>query len=128
MAMRGALRTLFTAQCRFQSSRVTITFAAPDGTSYQVEGRPPSRLHMVAKDSGVPIECSCNGQAACSTCHVILPDSLFKALPAPEEHETDLLDIVPDQRPTSRLMCQMNVTPELHGQTLTLPEEVRDFY
>jgi len=74
------------------------------------------------------MECACGGIAACSTCHVILDADTFAALPEPEEAELDILDLAEDVTPTSRLGCQLTMSPALHGKTLTLPETVNNLF
>jgi ferredoxin len=36
---------------------------------------------------------ACEGSLACSTCHVILPDAVYHALPEPTDEENDMLDL-----------------------------------
>ena len=57
----------------------------------------------------------CGGELACSTCHVILEQSLYDALEEPDEEETDMLDLAWGLEDTSRLCCQIKVSKELEG-------------
>lgn len=38
---------------------------------------------------------ACEGSTACSTCHVILDETVYKSLPEPTEEEDDMLDMAP---------------------------------
>ena len=55
----------------------------------------------------MPLEGTCEGQMACSTCHVILPDEWFARLPPAVEDEEDMLDLAAGACRTSRLSCQI---------------------
>jgi ferredoxin, 2Fe-2S len=62
------------------------------------------------------IQATCGGMALCATCHVELLQS--PELPEPSDDELYMLENLPDQRPGSRLSCQIKVTPELDGAVL----------
>ena len=40
----------------------------------------------------------------------------------PSDQEESMLDLNPDRQPNSRLSCQINVTNELDGLVVQLPE------
>ncbi|MDR6787108.1 ferredoxin [Sphingomonas sp. BE138] len=79
------------------------------------------RLLDVARRNGLPIEGTCNGDLACATCHVVVAPDWFARLPAAREEEEDMLDLVPDARRTSRLACQIVLTPDLDKLSVSLP-------
>lgn len=90
-----------------------IRFFAADGTlSVEVEAEPGSRLLDIAQKAGQPLEGTCEGAMACSTCHVKLSDADFDRLPPASEEEDDLLDFAPFVGRTSRLACQVEVPEE----------------
>ena len=74
----------------------------------------------------MPLEGTCEGQMACSTCHVILPDEWFARLPPAVEDEEDMLDLAAGARRTSRLSCQIVLSEALDGIEVRIPEESRD--
>jgi ferredoxin len=74
----------------------------------------------------MPLEGTCEGQMACSTCHVILSREWFAHLPAASEEEEDMLDLAADVQPTSRLSCQVILTEELDGMEVRIPRSSRD--
>ena len=78
---------------------------------------------------GPYMECACQGIAACSTCHVILDEDAYSALPRePDEAEMDMLDLADGLTPTSRLGCQLRFTKAEDGITLHLPESVNNLW
>ncbi len=83
-------------------------------------------LLAVGQAAGLPLEGTCEGQMACSTCHVILSREWFAQLPAPSEEEEDMLDLAADVQPTSRLSCQVVLTEELDGMEVRIPRSSRD--
>ena len=74
----------------------------------------------------MPLEGTCEGQMACSTCHVIVLRDWFGKLPQASEDEEDMLDLAADVQPTSRLSCQILLTEDLDGLTVRIPEESHD--
>jgi 2Fe-2S ferredoxin len=57
----------------------------------------------------------CGGACACATCHGYIADAWLPRLPPMEEMEDAMLDTANDRRPSSRLLCQIEVTPALDG-------------
>ena len=71
---------------------------------------------------------ACEGSIACSTCHVILPEEYFDKLPEPSDDENDMLDMAFGLTDTSRLGCQVQLTKDLDGITITLPAATRNMF
>ncbi|SFR97378.1 Ferredoxin [Sphingomonas jatrophae] len=84
------------------------------------------RLLDVAQAAGEPLEGTCEGQMACSTCHVIVAAEDFARLPPASEEEEDLLDLAAHATRTSRLACQIWLTDALDGLTVRLPTDAHD--
>lgn len=80
----------------------------------------------VAQAAGQPLEGTCEGQMACSTCHVIVDTEWFDRLPPASEMEEDMLDLAAGARRTSRLSCQIRLDAALDGLVVRLPDEVRN--
>ena len=53
---------------------------------------------------------------------------VFDDLPKPSEDEEDMLDMAFGLTETSRLGCQVIVTPEMDGITVEMPKATRNFY
>ena len=87
-----------------------VRFLNADGTlSVEVDAAEGTKLLDVAQAHGQPLEGSCEGAMACSTCHVILSAEDFGRLPVASEEEDDLLDFAFHVTRTSRLACQVAV-------------------
>lgn len=106
---------------------IRIRFVSADGTeSHEVEAPVGHRLLEIAQNDGQPLEGTCEGQMACSTCHVIVAAEDFARLPPATEEEEDMLDLAIGASRTSRLACQILLTPELDGLTVRMPPQHRD--
>ncbi|MFC3693063.1 2Fe-2S iron-sulfur cluster-binding protein [Chenggangzhangella methanolivorans] len=101
----------------------SITFIDQDGGKRTVEAEPGSTVMEAAIRNDVPgIEAECGGACSCATCHVYVDEAWTEAVGGPEPMEEDMLDFAYDVRPTSRLSCQIKVTPALDGLVVTTPE------
>lgn len=75
---------------------------------------------MVARDAGLPINAQCDGNQACGTCHIYVDPAWVERVPMAEQAEDDMLDIVVDRTPQSRLSCQIRLTRDLNGLKVAL--------
>jgi ferredoxin len=105
---------------------VTITFLDATGKPVSAAAEPGDNLLRVGQAAGLPLEGTCEGQMACSTCHVIVAPDWFDRLPPAAEEEEDMLDFAAGARRTSRLSCQIELTAELDGLTVTIPANSAD--
>ena len=103
-----------------------ITFIKPDGTSQDVDAPNGLSVLEVAHKNGLDLEGACEGSLACSTCHVVVADEWFDKLDEATEEEEDMLDLAFGLTHTSRLGCQIKMTDELDGLTVTLPAATRN--
>lgn len=103
-----------------------VVFNTADGAQVEAEAQPGDVLLRVAQAAGMPLEGTCEGQMACSTCHVLVAKEWFAQLPQASEDEEDMLDLAFGVRPTSRLSCQITLTDALDGLELSIPAETRD--
>jgi 2Fe-2S ferredoxin len=103
-----------------------MTFIERDGNRKLVEAPLGMSVMEIARKSGVDIEGACEGSLACSTCHVLVEPDWFTKLKPPSEDEEDMLDLAFGLTKTSRLGCQIVMTPELDGLVVRLPKEVRN--
>ena len=79
-----------------------------------------------AHNNDIDLEGACEGSLACSTCHVIVDKSHYSKLEQASEDEEDMLDLAFGLTTTSRLGCQITMTKDLDGLTLTVPDETRN--
>jgi ferredoxin len=106
---------------------IRINFISPDGeTTQTVEAKEGDSLLEVAQNAGQPLEGTCEGQMACSTCHVIIAKEWFDKLNPAVEDEEDMLDLASGARRTSRLSCQIDLTAEMDGLVVHIPAESRN--
>ena len=103
-----------------------ITFIDPRGKTVEADAEPGDNLLRVGQAAGLPLEGTCEGQMACSTCHVIVAAQWFDRLDPASEEEEDMLDFAAGARRTSRLSCQIDLTEEMDGLTVTVPSESTD--
>ncbi|WP_076068242.1 2Fe-2S iron-sulfur cluster-binding protein [Sphingomonas montana] len=90
--------------------------------SSECDAPPGTRLLDLAHALGEPLEGTCEGQMACSTCHVIVAADDFARLPPASENEDDLLDLAPHVTRTSRLACQIMLDGTLPTLTVRIPD------
>jgi ferredoxin len=105
---------------------VKVCFVNTDGRRVEVAGEPGQRLLELGQAHGMPLEGTCEGQMACSTCHVIIAADWFDRLPAGSDDEEDMLDLAAGVTRTSRLSCQIVLSAELDGIEVRIPDEARD--
>jgi len=104
-----------------------VRFISTDGERVQeVDAPAGSRLLEVAQANGQPLEGTCEGQMACSTCHVIVDAEDFARLPPASEPEEDMLDFAVGATRTSRLACQIWLDSALDRLTVRIPAEARN--
>jgi ferredoxin len=104
-----------------------VRFVSADGArTSEVEAATGERLLDIAQADGQPLEGTCEGQIACSTCHVIVSADDFAKLPRASEEEEDLLDLAAHVTRTSRLACQIVLTAEMETLTVRMPGAARN--
>jgi ferredoxin len=104
-----------------------IRFFNQDGTLIQtVEAAPGTRLLELAQTNGQPLEGSCEGAMACSTCHVLITGGDSDMLPTPSDEEEDMLDFAVGASRASRLACQIVLTSDIQNLDVRMPPGVID--
>lgn len=104
-----------------------VRFISADGqTVSEVEAKAGDRLLDIAQADGQPLEGTCEGQMACSTCHVHIDPEDFGKLPPVQEMEDDMLDLAADVDRYSRLACQIWLSEELDCLTVKIPGMVHN--
>jgi ferredoxin-2, mitochondrial len=106
---------------------IRVNFISANGDLARiVEAKAGDRLLEVAQNDGQPLEGTCEGQMACSTCHIIVAAEDFDRLPPAREEEEDMLDLATGATRTSRLACQIILTDAVDGLTVRIPPESRN--
>lgn len=106
---------------------IRATFIHADGKGRtEADGEAEQSLLDVGQAFGLPLEGTCEGQMACSTCHVIVDAADFAKLPRASEAEEDMLDLAAGACRTSRLACQIRLGDIAEGITVRIPDESRN--
>ena len=92
-----------------------------------IKGKIGQTLMSVALAAGIEMEAACDGNCACSTCHVYIDENYFEKLVPPSEEEEDMLDLALFLQPNSRLACQIKLDSCLDGLRFDLPRATRNF-
>lgn len=103
-----------------------MTFIERDGTRRELDAPLGLSVLEIAHKHGVEIEGACEGSLACSTCHVIVDPSWYAKLAKATEDEEDMQDLAFGLAETSRLGCQIVMTPALDGLVVKLPAGSRN--
>lgn len=104
-----------------------VRFVDASGQQVQeVQAGPGDNLLDIAQAAGQPLEGTCEGQMACSTCHVIVDPDDFGQLPRASEDEEDMLDLAAATTRNSRLACQIMLTAQMETLTVRIPPEARN--
>jgi len=105
---------------------VTVNFITAKGEDVAAEAEPGANLLDVAQAAGMPLEGTCEGQMACSTCHVIIAEEWAAKLKPPVPDEEDMLDLAAGVTRNSRLSCQIELTKKLDGIVVRIPRLSHD--
>lgn len=97
------------------------------GETHELDGLEGWRVMEVIRDWGLNIYAECGGSCTCATCHVWVDPEWYDKLTPMSDDEEDLIYSTLDQRPTSRLSCQILLSEELDGLRVTLaPSAAQD--
>lgn len=103
-------------------TKIAVVTRGGDRTS--VEAEDGLTVMEVIRDNGFDeLLALCGGCCSCATCHVFVDEAHFSATGAVSEDENDLLDSSDHRTSTSRLSCQITVSPALDGMQVTIAPE-----
>ena len=101
-----------------------ITYNQPEGKSQTIDvSNGLSVMEGAVQNDISGIDADCGGGMACATCHVYVQDEWFDKLPTKEDGEEDMLDMAFEPKKNSRLSCQLIITDELDGLTVSIPSK-----
>ena len=99
-----------------------ITYITSENETHTIDVDNGLTVMEGAVQNNIPgIDADCGGGMACATCHVYVTEDWFDKLPKKEDGEEDMLDMAYEPKKNSRLSCQLIVTNELDGLTVTTP-------
>jgi ferredoxin len=101
---------------------IEICFVSANGTVERtVTAAGGARLLDLAQANGQPLEGTCEGAMACSTCHVLITGGDVDKLPPPSDEEEDMLDFAVGASRASRLACQIRLTDDIGSLVVRMP-------
>ena len=101
-----------------------ISYILDDQNTETVEVANGLSVMEGAVQNDIPgIDADCGGGMACATCHVYVKEEWFDKLPKKEDGEEDMLDMAYEPNKFSRLSCQLLVSDELDGLTVSIPSK-----
>ena len=99
-----------------------ITYIDNEGSSRTIEVENGLSVMEGAIQKDIPgIDADCGGSMACATCHVYVEEKWLDKLPKAEDAEVDMIDMAYEPKKNSRLSCQISVSDEIDGLTVTTP-------
>nr|XP_056714641.1 adrenodoxin, mitochondrial [Euleptes europaea] len=108
--------------------KVTVHFITRDGDKLTAQGKVGDSLLDVVVDNNLDIDGfgACEGTLACSTCHLIFEEDVYKKLDAITDEELDMLDLAYGLTETSRLGCQICLQKSMNNMIVRVPESFAD--
>jgi ferredoxin, 2Fe-2S len=91
-----------------------------DGIEHTIEGRTGLKVMETLRDLDFGVAAICGGMCSCATCHVYVDAQWLSRLPPAMSDERELVMELSHSQPTSRLSCQIELTPELEGLRVTI--------
>lgn len=103
---------------------VKFTVEDHEGNQQEIEAPDDMGLSLmeILKASEYPVLATCGGMALCATCHVEILEGQDK-LGEATDVELDQLENLPEYFSTSRLACQVRISPLLEGSIIKLRGE-----
>ena len=101
-----------------------ITYISHQEDAFQIDVPVGESVMEGAVRNGIDgIVAECGGSCLCATCHVYVDEKFLPLLPPIGEEQDAMLDSTACERlPNSRLSCQIQVTPQLDGLIVRMPE------
>lgn len=101
-----------------------ITLIQHSGESHTVQVDEGTTVMEAAINNAIDgIIGECGGCCSCATCHCYIDEASLAKLPPRGELESEMLEFASSEaRASSRLACQVEITDELDGMVVTLPE------
>jgi 2Fe-2S ferredoxin len=95
-----------------------------EGDESVLEAEAGLSVMEVIRDAGIDeLLALCGGCCSCATCHVFVDPAFGGVLPEMSDDENDLLDSSDHRDERSRLSCQLVMSDDLDGLTVTIAPE-----
>jgi 2Fe-2S ferredoxin len=104
---------------------ITISVTIRSGEKRVISAQEGISVMEAIRDAGIDeIMALCGGCCSCATCHVYVDQSFAGRVTPSSEPETDLLSASEHRTGASRLSCQLKVTQDIEGLSVTIaPQE-----
>ncbi len=103
-------------------SNVNVTLRT--GECVTLEARSGASVMEVMRDGGIDeIMAICGGCCSCATCHVYVDEKDWDRLTPASDDERELLEFSEHPMPRSRLSCQIRMSADLNGLSVTVATE-----
>ena len=100
-----------------------ITYVEHDGTEHKVQVEIGSTVMQGAVDNMLEgIIAECGGACSCATCHCYVDAAWVGKTGEADDMEKEMIECAIDPKENSRLSCQIEITEELDGLIVHLPE------
>lgn len=100
-----------------------VTWVLPRGDEVVAEvAEGISLMEAAVANSVAGVDGECGGSLSCATCHVQVDADWRDKAGEVGEFEDVMLDMVEERTDSSRLSCQIRMSPALDGIRVTVPE------
>ena len=101
-----------------------ITYIEHNGTEHVIDVPNGWSVMEGAVQNNIDgIDADCGGCMSCATCHVYVDPEWAERTGEPDAMEDGMLDCVLDRQATSRLSCQIQVSDDIDGLVVRIPED-----
>jgi 3-phenylpropionate/trans-cinnamate dioxygenase ferredoxin reductase subunit len=106
-----------------EKGQARVTYIQADGSQRAVDVQVGLSMMEGSVRNNLPgILAECGGTCSCGTCHVHVAGEWLERLPEPYPEEEELLEFMEGRQPNSRLSCQIQLTEELDGIVVHVPD------
>ena len=102
-----------------------INVTDQNGKRHQLDAIEGWQVMEIIRDHGLPIKAECGGACCCATCHVYVDEAWQDKIYPMRDDEDEMLDENHDREDNSRLSCQIIMTEELDGLSVTLTDTAK---
>jgi ferredoxin, 2Fe-2S len=107
-------------RCETRQDDIVLLVVDHAGQEHLLPALDGWRVMEVIRDWGVPLKATCGGACACASCHVYVDETWMERLVPPTAEEEDRLDEAFAVAPSSRLACQILMSPGISGLKVRL--------
>jgi 2Fe-2S ferredoxin len=100
-----------------------VTIIDNRGASHTIEAKAGTTLMQAVLHNQIEgVVAECGGSCACGTCHCYVDETWASRLPARSDIEQETLECSIGVQDTSRLSCQIQLTDQMDGLLVRLPD------